>query len=148
MCRLAAATLSLALLVACQPGPAPLSNEDVAAIKSLGTSYAEANLAKDADAVAAVYSDDAVEMPPNEPVTQGRAAIRERYAGYFALDVTSSEFTVTSLEIDGVDGLAFDRGSWSWTGTPPGASWTVRCLSAILVCCGTRVLGGQGWFSP
>jgi ketosteroid isomerase-like protein len=34
----------------------------------------------------------------------------------------SSEFTVTSAAIDGMNGLAFDRGTWSWTGTPPGMS--------------------------
>ena len=110
----------LLVAVACQPGAAPLSDQDVAAIRSLDESYAQAVLAMDADAVAALYAEDAIEMPPNEPATVGKEAIRERYAGAFQLGMASSEFTITSADIDGMDGLAYDRGTWTWTGTPPG----------------------------
>jgi len=112
--------VSLGWLVACQPATAPLSDADIAAISDLGSSYASANIAGDADAVAALYTEDAIEMPPNEPATQGRAGIRERYASYFALDAETIEFTVTPVEIDGMADLAFDRGTWTWTGIPPG----------------------------
>jgi ketosteroid isomerase-like protein len=63
---------------------------------------------------------DAVEMPPNEPATVGRAAIRHRYASWFEVGAETSEFTLTSVDIDGMDGLAYDRGTWTWTGIPPG----------------------------
>lgn len=114
------ALLLLSAAAACQPGAAPLSEEDVTAIRSLGETYAQAVLAMDADAVAVLYADDAIEMPPNEPARVGREAIRERYAGAFQLGMASSEFTITSVDIDGMDGLAYDRGTWTWTGTPPG----------------------------
>jgi uncharacterized protein (TIGR02246 family) len=114
------AVLALAVLAACQPAAIPLSEDDVAAIRALGTSYAQSNLANDADAVAAVYATDAVEMPPNMPARVGNAAIRDAYAEFFGLSVEVSEFTLTAVEIDGVDGMAFDRGTWTWTGTPPG----------------------------
>ncbi len=119
MCRLALAVLSLAVLAACQPAAAPLSDEDVAAIRSLATSYAAANLAMDADAVAAVYADDAIEMPPNEPAVAGKSAVADKYASFFEQGVGADAFTVTSVEIDGMEDVAFDRGTWSWTGTPP-----------------------------
>ncbi len=122
MCRLALAVLSLAVLAACQPAAAPLSDEDVAAIRSLATSYAAANLAMDADAVAAVYADDAIEMPPNEPAVAGKSAVADKYASFFEQGVGADAFTVTSVEIDGMEDVAFDRGTWSWTGTPPGMS--------------------------
>ena len=114
--------LPLMLLVAAasQPAAAQLSDEDVAAIKSLGTSYTQAELAKDVDAMAALLADDAILMPPNEPAIVGKEAIKARAASAFELGMEASEFTITSVEIDGVDGLAFDRGTWSWTGVPPG----------------------------
>ena len=117
MRRLALAVFSLTFLAACQPGAGPLSDEDVAAVRDLGTSYAEASLAADADAIAALYTESAVEMPPNMPTREGRAAIHAAYEGEGGV---TQEFAVTSLEIDGIDGLAFDRGTWSWTGIPPG----------------------------
>jgi uncharacterized protein (TIGR02246 family) len=121
MRRVALASAALAVLTtACQPSAGPLSEEDVASIRSLGAAYAAANLAKDADAVAAVYAEDAIEMPPNEPATMGRSAIRDRYAQGLELGGETLEFTVSSVEIDGSEGLAFDRGTWTWTGTPPG----------------------------
>jgi uncharacterized protein (TIGR02246 family) len=105
---------------ACQPGAVPLSDDDIAAIRDLGYAYARANLAKDADAVVAVYADDAMEMPPNEAATVGKAAIRARYASWFQADVASIEFTINPAEIVGADGLAYARGTWTWTGVPPG----------------------------
>lgn len=120
MRRLFLATLALSLLAACQPGVAPLSDEDVAAIRALGQSYAQTNLSKDADAVAALYAFDAVEMPPNAPARVGNAAIRDAYAEFFGLGVEASDFTLTAVEIGGLGDLAYDRGTWTWTGTPPG----------------------------
>ncbi|MGD2124184.1 MAG: SgcJ/EcaC family oxidoreductase [Gemmatimonadota bacterium] len=125
MRRVAFVLVSLGGLIACQPATVALTDTaltdtDLTAIRELGTSYATANVAMDADAVAALYTEDAIEMPPNEPATEGRAAIRERYASYLAADAETTEFTVVSVEIDGMDDLAFDRGTWSWTGTPPG----------------------------
>jgi ketosteroid isomerase-like protein len=76
----------------------------------------------DADAVAAVYADDAIEMPPNEPAVAGKSAVADKYASFFEQGVGADAFTVTSVEIDGMEDVAFDRGTWSWTGTPPGMS--------------------------
>ena len=50
------------------------------------------------------------------------AAIREAYAAFFGMGVEATEFTVTAEKIDGAGDLAFDRGIWTWTGTPPGAT--------------------------
>ena len=62
------APAAIALTVACQlPAPeiGPLSEEDVAAIKSLGAALDEAALASDWGALAALLTEDAVFMPPN-----------------------------------------------------------------------------------
>lgn len=113
MRRFAVGVIAVAFLVACQPAAAPLSDEDVATLRDLGTAYTEAVLAGDADAVAELYTENAIEMPPDMPSREGRAAIRAAYA---AEGGVPQAFTVTSAEIDGLDGLAFDRGTWSWTG--------------------------------
>jgi len=110
----------LGLVVACQPGAAPLTDADVATIRALGDVYVEAVIAADADAVAESYADDATEMPPNEPAVTGREAIREKYVAGFSYGVSSVEFTMTSQEIDGLGCLAYDRGTWTWSGVLPG----------------------------
>jgi hypothetical protein len=46
-----------------------------AAIKQVADAYVKATLAGDAKAIAALYTEDAVEMPPNVPSVKGRAAI-------------------------------------------------------------------------
>jgi ketosteroid isomerase-like protein len=114
-----AVALALALpVLACQPAARPLSSADAAAVRGLGVSYAQAVLAKNADGVAALYATDAVEMPPNEPARVGKTAIRTAYAN----SGEASAFTVTSAQVDGRDDLAYDRGTWSWTGKLPGST--------------------------
>jgi len=112
MRRITLSVLSLAFLAACQPGVAPLSDEDVAALNNLRDAYVQAVLAGDADAAAAMYADNAILMPPDGPAIEGRAAIRASEAEGAA----PQGFTLTSVEIDGQGGLAYDRGTWSWTG--------------------------------
>ncbi len=110
------AALALGLTsTACQP-PAqeagPLSDEDVAAIRAGHQGWVQALLAGDWAAAAAVHTEDAVRMPPNDTAYQGRAAIEARLAE--RID-TVTAFTVTSVETDGRDGLAYDRATYSIT---------------------------------
>jgi ketosteroid isomerase-like protein len=104
------------LFAACEPSPAALTDEDVTALRELGQSYVQSFSAGDADGVAAVYTTGAVEMPPNLPARSGVDVIRSAYAAYFELGAETVEFAMTVAQIDGYDGLAFDRGAWSWTG--------------------------------
>jgi uncharacterized protein (TIGR02246 family) len=122
MRRLIFAVLPLAFLAACQPASAPLSDDDVAAIRNLATSYAQAYVAKDVDGVVAVYADDAFEMPPDVPANVGKTAIRNSYQRAFAVMADVGEMTLTPVEIDGIGELAYDRGTWSWTGVLPGTT--------------------------
>jgi uncharacterized protein (TIGR02246 family) len=110
-------TFGLLLTVSCG-GSGPLSDEDIAAVRELAHSYQEAVLAKDAGAVAALYTEDATEMPPDTRARQGRPAI---LFAYEAPGPTMSAFTVTSVETDGRDGLAYDRGTWKATIAVEGA---------------------------
>ncbi len=103
---------------ACQPPAqeaAALSEEDVAAIRQVTEEWVQANRANDWAAVAAFRTEDAVWMPPNEPVVAGRAAIQEWLTPF-----TSTDFNVTPVQTEGRDGLAYTRGVYSLTVTIEG----------------------------
>ena len=51
---------------------APLTDEDRAAIRSIIAKFDQDMLAGNRPAVVAVYSDDAILMPPNAPMVRGR----------------------------------------------------------------------------
>ena len=81
MRRIVLSAFALTVLAACQPEVGLLSDEGVVAMRNLRTSYAQAVIAGDADGVAAVYAENATEMPPDLPAREGRAAIRAAYGG-------------------------------------------------------------------
>ena len=60
---------------------------DEAAIRAINPQWFKAYAAGDADAIAALYAEDAVLSPPGAPPARGRAAIREYLAG----DVAASK---------------------------------------------------------
>jgi len=111
--------LALIAAAACGPADEPLSEADVTALQNLRASYTRAYLAKDADATAALYAEEAVLMPPNMPVTVGREAIREWFTAAFAPGVEVSDFALTPVEVYGVGDLAYDRGTYSETAIVP-----------------------------
>src|SRR5256885_17049678 len=79
--RTAAVLLAALLAVAgCRPsasGAAPLSAQDVAAIKSTLATWREASLAGDWPAFFGHFTDDAVWIGPNGPPAEGLATIRQ-----------------------------------------------------------------------
>jgi uncharacterized protein (TIGR02246 family) len=96
---------------------AALSDEDVAANKASLDAYVQAIRNEDWTAVAAMYTEDAVLMPPNQPIVQGREAILTWLEAY----PTLTEFNLTIMEIDGCGDLAFIVGTVSMTIAPEGA---------------------------
>ena len=76
-----------------------------------------------AEAIAGLFADDAVMMPPNEPVITGRAAILTRHASLF--DTVSLRHSLQSDERVVADPWAFDRGTYDMAVIPfrEGQSW-------------------------
>ena len=105
---LAALAVSVA---ACAGGAASLSDADIAAIEEVGESWIAAANADDWAAVAALYTENAVFMPPNGPAVQGRAAI-QAFGEAFP---PASGWMLNPVEIDGRGDLAFVRGTFSMT---------------------------------
>ena len=82
-------------------------------IQAMEDAYSAAENAKDADGVAAYYSDDAISYGRNQQPVSGKAAIRDDIAKRIANDTTgnNSVYKVVDLFVDG--NLAVEVGSWT-----------------------------------
>jgi uncharacterized protein (TIGR02246 family) len=88
------------------------------AIEARGVAFAEATNAGQADAVAAMYADDAVLMPPDMPAVTGRDNIRATFAAMMAqMPGMRLAFEVQDVSANGP--LAVERGAWVITTTAP-----------------------------
>ena len=84
-----AAGLSFALVVLalfCVDASAAEANADVAAMHAVDQAWLKAYNSADGDALASLYDEKAILMPPGAPAAQGRAAIR----AYLAADSAAS----------------------------------------------------------
>lgn len=103
----------LLALAGCQKAPVD-TTADEAAIKQMARDFATAYAAGDADAIAAMYAEDAVLMPPGAPKQTGPAAIRE----YFASNTATSQAAGVTLvmnddDVAGITGdIAWHSGSY------------------------------------
>jgi uncharacterized protein (TIGR02246 family) len=131
--RRAILPLMLLVAVACQPGAGPLTDEDLAAIRGASEQeVVEATLAEDWGRFAAGFTEDAVRMPPNEPLHQGRDAIRQWAEANWG-PLTTTEFTMTVEDVDGRDNLAYAWGLYSATVEVPGVPEPVKDIGKFLV---------------
>ncbi len=102
-------------------GVSGLADEDVTAIRATIESVLQTTVAKDWTVWEGNWTEDALTMYAHSPVTEGRAAVRESWE-------TSgiTEFSATPLVIEGRDGLAYARGTYSLavqTEAMPEAVW-------------------------
>ena len=110
--------------VAEQPDPAAEAAkqaEDVAAIKRLNDDRKAASDAGDASTHAALYTDDAILMPPNRPAVVGREALLARWEAMYERHAASRftrKFTEEVLEVEVAGDWAFMRTAGTVTLTP------------------------------
>jgi uncharacterized protein (TIGR02246 family) len=90
------------------------------AVKAVADAYVKAALAGDAKGIAALYTDDAVEMPPHAPMIKGRAAIQQYYEKEFAAGATMNSFTLTHLDTHAMGDRGYDVGTYRQSVTPKG----------------------------
>ncbi len=121
--------MALALTFSACPAPqvGQLSEEDVAAIRSTREALVQAVLAGDSAATVAKYTADAVLMPPNEPLVEGRPDIGAWFASF-----KPTELTVTEAQVDGRGALAYDRGNYSSTSSTEGMPEAVSATGKYL----------------
>ena len=103
-------------LAACTQTPPDTTEADAATIRGQTESFLAAFNAGDAAALGPSYAEDAVEMQPDGPAMEGRAAIVQGFTDFF------TEFTASqTAEVDEVDvqgDLALSRGRWHVRQTP------------------------------
>ena len=107
---------------------APLSATDIAAIETTQLQFAAAFLRRDFDALAALYTDDAVVMPPNEPAVHGRTAVKAWMAAFPVV----TDFTLSTSRIEGRADLAYVRGTYTMTLRPEGGQTPVMVRGKYL----------------
>jgi ketosteroid isomerase-like protein len=104
------ALIGTAMIAACSPQKSQHDTAaDEAAVTAAASSWEKAYNEKNADAVAALYTEDAQLLPPGPPVVNGRAAIRDFWANDIA--TSNSTFAITAE----ASGLA---GDWAWRSGP------------------------------
>jgi uncharacterized protein (TIGR02246 family) len=84
-----------------------------AEIQALEDAYAAGEKAKDADAVAAYYADDAVSYARNQEPLVGRAAIRANIAEQIASDTTGTYNVYKIVDLFAEGDTAVEIGSWT-----------------------------------
>ncbi|MCB0079776.1 MAG: DUF4440 domain-containing protein [Caldilineaceae bacterium] len=111
--------LAALLLSACQPivaqPQAPATNEDVeAAVNAIWDEYEASVIAGDIDRWIAQWTEDGVQMPPNEPLVEGKENIYARVAANMAAGPTT-DFVITPLETTSAGDWAYSRGVYMVT---------------------------------
>ena len=81
------------------------------AVKKLSADYAAAHQVGDGEAMARMYRDDAVIIPPGKPAIIGREAVDDFFSG--VKGGTGLKTETARIEVDG--SLAYDYGTASWT---------------------------------
>ena len=84
-----------------------------AEIQAMEDAYAAGEKAKDADAVAAYYSMDAISYGSNKEPLVGQAAIRAKIAGSIAKDTTGSHNVYKVVDLFAEGNTAVEIGSWT-----------------------------------
>jgi uncharacterized protein (TIGR02246 family) len=96
-------------LIACQPQGPTFKPEDEAAIREGCGAWFEAAQNGDWEAVAALYSDDALFMPPNHAPLKGRANIQ----AFLETMPESSDWEYEIVEVYGSGDLGYLYGNYS-----------------------------------
>lgn len=99
-----------------------LSQADVEGINASTRAAVKAALAKDFGAWAAIFAEDGVLNPPNQPAVKGRAAIRAWMEKFPPL----TDFRLENAKVEGRDDLAYVLGTYTLTIVPPGAPGPVN----------------------
>lgn len=116
----------LAVLVACTQAPAPPPDTSAAAAAALqanSEAFLNAWNAADVATLGDMLAEDAIEMPPDGPVLDGRAAIMQATTDYFSQFTATQTATTDEVNVQG--DLAISRGTWTVTETPKAGGETV-----------------------
>ena len=118
MFEIAQAALLSAVLLAVPAPQTGATASKAPAVAAVADAYVAAMLKGDAAAVARLYTDDAVEMPPGAPSMKGKAAIQDSYIKLFAGPSKVTAFTLDHMESRISGDVAYDVGTYRQTMSP------------------------------
>lgn len=121
---------TMVLLSACQAPQVTFTPADEAAIESLASKYRQLLLAKDFDAWAELFTEDASYMAPESESLEGRAAIRASMDS--AALAPTTELTVSLSAVVGSGNVAWARGTYGYTLPPAGDTASVTEVGDFL----------------
>src|SRR4029078_9924071 len=119
------------LLSACQAGDKPANNTakstaavdagtDEQAIRKQVSHWLELVKAKDAAAIAELYTQDGAVMPPNAPTSKGHAAIQKTWASIMNTPGFDLFISPEQIVLSSSGDMALDRGTYQLTVAPSG----------------------------
>jgi uncharacterized protein (TIGR02246 family) len=82
-------------------------------IQAMEDAFAAGEKAKDANAVATYYADDAISYSRNKPPVSGKAAIKEQIAQQIAKDSTGNTYVYKVVDLFGEGNTLVEIGSWT-----------------------------------
>ncbi len=105
-----------------EAGVKALSDEDVAANRAVIAAFVQGVKSGESANVAALYTEDAIVMPANQPLVRGRDAILAWHEAYPPI----IEFDLKEEDIFGLGNLAVVRGSYSMSIVVEGAPEPIK----------------------
>jgi len=100
-------------LIACQPADTFDAEAAKAEIEAVNAKFAEAIANQDAEAVAALYTEDAWLMPAHHAMLTGRDGVRSHMEQVFGMGVQS--LSLTTKELRGHGNMAYEIGTFTAT---------------------------------
>lgn len=96
------------------------STADEEAIRSQVARWLDLIKAKDAAAIAQMYTEDGALMPPNAPISKGRTAIAQTWASMMSTPGFELTFVPEQIVLSGSSDMALDRGTFRMVVAPSG----------------------------
>lgn len=88
-------------------------------LRNLDAEWSKAAGAKDINKTVSYYSDDALVMPPNTPVLEGKEAARAMWSGMFRVPGFGGGWKATRVEVARSGDLGYVTGSYELSETDP-----------------------------
>ena len=118
-CHLILSLAVILLMAACQPVDTPGTTAQEGAAPDIEVrtqQYTEALASGDSAALAAMFTDDAIMMPPNAAALVGKQAIQDMWTGNFEL--VTYKATIEALETEAAGAWFYSRGTYTLAVTP------------------------------
>ena len=94
-------------------------DSDAKALTKIDQDWSKAAGAKDLEKVVALYAEDAIVYPPNEPIAVGQAAVKKIWAGFVADAGFSISWKPLHVEVSKSGELGYTTGTYQDTYTGP-----------------------------